>query len=150
MASSKSGLTALPLSEAPLREARHRLDAGGDEDVALAGADGVRGHADGLERRGAVAIDGHAGHVGEPGEQRGDARDVEARLAGRLAAADHEVLDALGVEFGQLGQHRAHDERGEVVGTHVDERALEGPSDGVRPVATMTASGMGPPQVTAR
>ena len=30
----------------------------------LAGLDGVGGHADGLQRRRAVAVDGHAGYVG--------------------------------------------------------------------------------------
>ena len=112
------------------REARDRLDAGGDEDVALAGTNRVRGHANGLQRRRAVAIDGDAGDVGQTGEQRRDARDVETRLAGRLTAADDEVFDALGVEFGQLGEDGANDERGEVVGAHVDERALEGATDG--------------------
>jgi hypothetical protein len=42
----------------PDQEAADGLDAGGDEDVALAGLDGVEGHADGLQARGrAVAVD---------------------------------------------------------------------------------------------
>jgi len=49
MASEKSSLVALPLSEAAAREARHGLDASGDEDVTLAGANRVRGHANGLQ-----------------------------------------------------------------------------------------------------
>ena len=67
--------------------AAHGLDAGGDEHVALAGLDGVGGHADRLERRGAVAVDGHAGDVGQAGQERGHAGDVVAGLAAGLAAA---------------------------------------------------------------
>ena len=44
-----------------LREAGDRLDAGGDEDVALAGLDRVEGHPGGLHRRRAVAGDRRAG-----------------------------------------------------------------------------------------
>ena len=86
-ASAKSGFTALPLSEAPLRETRHGLHARGDEDVALAGTDRVRRHANRLERRRAVAVDRDAGDVVESREHRRDPRDVEAGLAGGLAAA---------------------------------------------------------------
>src|ERR1039458_10378108 len=74
-------------------ETARRLDAGGDEAVALAGADGVGGHPDGLQRRRAVAVDGDAGHVLEAGEDGHDASDVEPRLAGRLSATEDEVLD---------------------------------------------------------
>ena len=48
---------------AALVEAAHALDARGDEHVALAALDRVRGHADGLQRRRAVAVDGRAGDV---------------------------------------------------------------------------------------
>jgi hypothetical protein len=34
-----------------------------------------------------------------------------------------------GSSSGTLASTVAHDERGEVVGSHVDERALEGPTD---------------------
>ena len=82
---------------APVHEPAHGLDPAGDEDVALTGADRVRGHADGLERRRAVAVDGDARRI-EPGEQRGDAGEVEARLAGGLGAAPDDVLDLGGIE----------------------------------------------------
>ena len=59
--------------------AAHRLHAAGHEHVALAGLDGVGGHADRLERRGAVAVDRDAGDVGQPGEQGRHAGDVVAR-----------------------------------------------------------------------
>jgi hypothetical protein len=47
-----------------------------------------------------------------------------------LPAAEEEVLDALGIELRDLGQHLAHDERGEVVRTHVHQGPLEGATDG--------------------
>src|SRR5664280_2197270 len=105
------------------------LDPGGDEDVALAGPDGVRGHANGLEGRRAVPVDGHAGHVGEAGQQRDHAAQVVAGLAAGLAVAEDEVLDRVGIELGHLGQHLAHDQCGQVVGPAVDQRTLVGPSD---------------------
>ncbi len=89
-------------------EPADRLDAAGDEDVALAAADRVRGHADRLQRRRAVAIDGGAGHV-EPGENAGRPADVGARLTGRLGAAPDDVFDELAVEP-DLAQHVADDE----------------------------------------
>ena len=58
----------------PVREPAHGLDAAGDEHVALAGLDRVRGHADGLQRRRAVAVDGDA------------RRAVEARRGARRPA----------------------------------------------------------------
>src|ERR1019366_2870801 len=109
--------------------AADRLDPGGDEDVALAGPDGVRGHANGLEGRRAVPVDGHAGHVGEAGQQRAHATQVVAGLATGLAVAEDEVLDRVGIELGHLGQYLAHDQCGQVVGPAVDQRTLVGPSD---------------------
>ena len=113
---------------AAVHEPADGLDATGDEDVALAGADRVGGHADGLERRRAVAVDGDARCV-EPGEQRGDAGQVEPRLARRLGAAPDDVLDLGGIERRDLGEQRLDDAGPEVVGTAVDERALQGPAD---------------------
>ena len=104
-------------------EPADRLDAAGDEHVALAGLDRVRGHANGLQRRRAVAVDGHARHV-DTGDDRGDAGDVEARFAGGLTAAPDDVLDLRGVERRHLVEHRSDDQRRQVVGTAVDERTL--------------------------
>ena len=56
------------VSLAPRRVAADRLDAGGDEAVALAGLDRVGGHADRLQARRAVAVDGDARDVVEPGQ----------------------------------------------------------------------------------
>src|SRR5262249_2328589 len=56
-----------------LLEPAHALDAGGDEHVALVAADRVRGHADGLQARRAVAVHGRSRDVAEAGEERDDA-----------------------------------------------------------------------------
>ena len=67
-------------------EAAHGLDAAGDEHVALAGLDRVRGHADRLQRRRAVAVDGDARarrHAGEDRRRRGRCCSPPRRRAGR-------------------------------------------------------------------
>ena len=84
------------------------LDAAGDEDVALAGLDRVRRHADRLQRRRAVAVHRDARRV-DAREERGDPGDVRARLAGGLAAAPDDVLDLRGIEARNLGEHRLDD-----------------------------------------
>ena len=109
--------------------ARDRLDAGGDEDVALAGSDRVRGHPDRLQRARAVAVDGDAGNLVEPREHGRDARDVVAGLTGGLAGPHEHVFDVVRVELGDLGEHVSDHERGEVVGPAVDQRSLDGPAD---------------------
>src|SRR4029079_16943051 len=78
-------------------KAAHGLHATRDEDVALAGLDRVRSHADRLQRRRAVPVHRHAGYV-DAGDERGDAPDVRARFPGRLAAAPDDVFDLRGVE----------------------------------------------------
>jgi hypothetical protein len=89
--------------------------------LAVAGLDGVGRHADGHERRGAVAVDGRAGHVVEAGEHRGGAGDVVAGLAAGLAATPQDILDLGPVELGHLVEHGLDDAGGQVVGTHVLE-----------------------------
>jgi hypothetical protein len=54
---------------------------------------------------------------------------VEALLAARQAAAEVQVVDVLRVELGHLVQRRSHDGGGEVVGTEVAQRSLDGPAD---------------------
>ena len=109
-------------------EARDALDADGEEDVALAGLDGVRGHARGLQRARAVAGDGGAGHV-DVGEDAHHPAEVEALLAAGQAAAADEVLDLVGVELGHLLEHLGDDVGAEVVRADVDQRSLHGAPD---------------------
>ena len=109
--------------------AAHGLDAGGDEDVALAGLDGVGGHADRLQRRRAVAVDGDAGDVGQPGQEGGHAGDVVAGLAAGLTAAEDDVLDLLRVELRGLLEEGLDDEPGQVVGAALGQAALVGTAD---------------------
>ena len=135
---------AAPVSAAPCTEAADGLDAGGDEHVALAGLDRVGGHADRLQRRRAVAVDGDAGDVAQPGEDGDDAGDVEARLAGGLAAAQDQVLDERADRAaGTLSSSAVDDQRRQVVGAARRRASPCWPGrSGVRAVATMTASGM--------
>ena len=122
-------------------EPAHRLDAAGDEHVALAGLDRVRGHADGLQRRRAVAVHGDAGRALEPGEERGHAGDVVPRLTGRLRAAPDDVLDLARVDG--RAPSRAAPARSWPRGRR-DAGRRATPCwpvrSGVRAVATMTAS----------
>ena len=111
-----------------LRVAVHlgdRLDAAGDERVALAGADRVERHADRLEARRAEAVDGRAGHRrGQPGQERHAAAEVHALLRLGEAAADDHVDDLLARQLRHLVERGPDRERGEIVRTDVDERAL--------------------------
>ena len=109
-------------------EPADRLDTTGDEDVAFAGLDGMGGHPDGLQRGGAVAVDRRPGHV-EPGQEASHPPEVVAGLAGRLSAADDDVLDGLRVELRELLEDGLDDQGGQVVRTAVDERTLHGPAD---------------------
>ena len=114
---------------AALVEPRDGLDAGGEEDVALAGADGVRGHARGLHRRRAVPRDRRARQGVHPELDGDDAGEVVALLAAGQAAAEQEVLDLGRVEGGDGVERGAHHLRGEVVGAHPGQRALAGAAD---------------------
>jgi hypothetical protein len=109
-------------------EPADRLDARAQEHVALTGLDGVAGHADALERRRAVPVHGDTGHV-DPGEHRGHAGHVVARLAARLPAADDDVFDLCRVERGDPLEDRLDDRCGQVVGPAVDQRPLVRPPD---------------------
>ncbi|MEI2686616.1 MAG: hypothetical protein V9G14_10455 [Cypionkella sp.] len=88
-------------------EAAHGLDAGAYERVAFACLDGVGGHADALQRGGAVAVDRDAGDVRHVGEHGDDAADVVARLTGWLPAAHDQIVDGVSVELRDLVEDRA-------------------------------------------
>ncbi len=93
-------------------------------------SDGVGGHADGLQGGGAVAVDGDAGDVGEPGQDGGHPADVVAGLATGLPGAHEDVFDLLGIELRHLGQDFFDDEPGQIVGPTVDQGALVRSADG--------------------
>ena len=75
----------------------------------------------------AETVDGDASHgVGQPGEQRGEARDVAVVLAGLVRTAEPHVLDLGSRDPGardRLGDHG----RGQIVGAHTREPAAVAP-----------------------
>ena len=105
------------------RRPRHRLDAAGDEEVAVARDDGVAGADDRGQTRGAEPVDRHAGdRFRQAGEQRGEPRDVAVVLAGLVGAAEPDVLDLAGVDAGAL-DGRGDRGGGQVVRTDAGEPA---------------------------
>src|SRR5262249_14582589 len=109
---------------------RRRLDAGRDEGVALAGLDRVERHPDRLQARRAEAVDGRSRDLlGKACEEHRAPGEIHPLLLLREAAADHHVHDLGRVELRHLLDRGADRERHEVVGAHVDERALVGSSD---------------------
>ena len=81
-------------------DAAHRFDAAADRQLLLAGHDLRRGEIDGVQPRGAEAIDLQAGDaVAEAGDQRGKPRDVGAGLADWIDDAHHHVIDLRRIEL---------------------------------------------------
>ncbi|SIN47088.1 Uncharacterised protein [Mycobacteroides abscessus subsp. abscessus] len=97
--------------------------------MTLAGLDGVERHAGGLQRRRAVTVDGGAGQEVVAQLYRHRATDVETGLAAWLTAAQHQVVDILGVQCGHLVEGGAHHLRGQVIRPHAHQRALAGSPD---------------------
>ena len=94
-------------------DAAHGFDAAADRHLLLAGHDLRRGEVHRVEARGAEAVDLHARHlVAVIGRERRGARDVAARLADRIDAAEHHVVDELRVEtVASLEARAAHGSR---------------------------------------
>ena len=112
------------------RHARHAFGAAGDDQLLHAGPDLGRRDGDGLQSAGAVAVDGHPGHLlGVEPHQRDEAADVEALLGLGGGVADDDVVDEVGVEFRQRSHEVANDLGGEVVRADVAQRALGGLAD---------------------
>ena len=82
------------------RDARHRLDAAGEDEVLPAGGDLLRGDVDGLEARGAEAVELDAGDgVRQAGLDGGGLGDVAALVADGRDAAEDDVVDRVGIEL---------------------------------------------------
>ena len=129
-----------PVSAAPYWKRLTVSTPPADEHVALARLDRVRGHADRLQRRRAVAVDGHARRV-DAGEDAGDAADVGAGLAGGLPAAPDHVLDeAAGRGRGPWRAPRSMISADRSSGRQSTSDPLLARPIGVRAVATITAS----------
>ena len=74
--------------------AGHRLDAAGDDQVGVAGADRLRGDRDRGHAGGAEAVDGESGdRVGQPGEQHGHPGDVAVVFAGLVRGAEDDLVE---------------------------------------------------------
>ena len=105
------------------RRARHRLDAAGDEQIAVTGDHGVARTDDGGEAGCAETVDGHARDgLGKAGEEDGHARDVAVVLACLVRAAEPDVLDLLGGNACTV-DGRADGDRRQVVGADCGEPA---------------------------
>ena len=105
-----------------VRRARHRLDAAGDERVAVADHDRVGGRVDRLEPGAAQSVDRLAGDLDrQPREQRAHARDVAVVLAGLIGRAENHVVDIVRVDIGALDRGLDRD-CGEIIGTHACQR----------------------------
>jgi hypothetical protein len=97
------------------RHAAHRLDSAGEDEVLPARGDLHRRRVDGLEARGAEAIQLHAGdRLRQAGLDRGGLGDVAALVTDRRDAAEHDVVDALGVELAMASEHLVHQADDEV------------------------------------
>src|SRR5215217_1682172 len=91
------------------RDARHHLDAGGDDDVELAGPDRGRGVEVRLQRRAALPVDRRRRHLDRPaGGHRRHAADVPALLADLGDASHLHVLDLARVQVGARDQPVQH------------------------------------------
>ena len=85
----------------------HRFDAAADRHVVLARHHLGRSEIHRVEPGRAEAVDLHARHaVAVAGAQRGGAGDVAARLADRIDAAEHDVVDERGIELVACAQAR--------------------------------------------
>src|SRR5688572_29883358 len=88
-----------------------------------------------LHRRSAEAVDGDPRHALRQTRDHGNqARDVEPLLAFRERAAEHQVLDVLGLHAGLVDQ-ALHHRRRQIVGPHLGQRALAREVEGGTDVA---------------
>jgi hypothetical protein len=106
--------------------AAHRLHAAGEHEVLPAGGDLLGGDVDGLQARGAEAVELDAGDgVGQPGLDGGRLGDVGALVADRRHAAEHDVVDAGGVELGVAAERLMHEADDQVHGLGGVQRPVD-------------------------
>src|SRR6266481_1858057 len=87
----------------------------------------VRRHGNGVQSRGAEAVDGgSANRSGQTGQHGRDARDVVALGTMRLAAAQNDIFDLFGIELRSFAQHILNAMRGEFIRTRDVERSAKG------------------------
>ncbi|VXA88685.1 conserved hypothetical protein [Aeromonas veronii] len=111
------------------RHVTHVLDAADDEDIPITHLNGAGGVVQRLHGGAAQTVDGDRPHLlGNTGQQRGVAGDVEALLQGLLHAAPVDILDLVRVEVGVAQQDGFHQVRGQIFCTHVAEGAALGPA----------------------
>ena len=97
------------------RHARHRLDAAGEDQVLPAGGDLLGGDVDGLEARGAEAVELDAGDgVRQAGLDRRGLGDVGALVADRRHAAEDDVVDPVGIKAPVAREQLVHQPHHEV------------------------------------
>ena len=109
------------------RSSRHALDATGDEQLRLAGADATGGVVHRLEPAPAETVHGHAGHaLGKPREEQGHPADVAVVLARLIRGAEDHLVDGVVAEIGPI-DHRADDVRREIVGSDRAQRSAVTP-----------------------
>ncbi len=108
------------------RDARHRLDAAGEDEVLPAGCDLLRGDVHGLQAGGAEAVELDAGDgVRQAGLDRGGLGDVRALVADGRDAAEHDVVDAGRIELLVAHERLVHQAHDEIDRLGAVERAVE-------------------------
>ncbi len=116
--------------DAFLHRAGDAFNTGRHEHVTFPGSDGVKSHADRLQRRGTEAIDSGAGNrIRQSGQQRSIPTDVVSLLMVGETAAQHDIVDRASIQFRNLVEHPPYDETGQIVGAHIDQRSLIGSPD---------------------
>ena len=106
------------------RRPRHRLDAAGNDHVAIAGPDRTRGHADRIHAGAAEPVHRRPRQAGgQPGQQCRHASDIAIILARLIGAAIDEVVDAGPVHTRIARHQRRQRHRRQIVGANGAERA---------------------------
>ena len=104
--------------------AAHALDAAGNHQARLAGADGAGRRAHGVQARAAQAVEGGARHFQrQAGQQTGHVRHVAIVFTRLVGAAKNHVGDGLPIHLRVARHQRAQRNRAQVVCAHARKRA---------------------------